>query len=553
MKIRLFKYNIILSIFWLFFSVFSFSQSEKTMDLLYENFEKNINKPKKSKIFADTYLKNGKILKDKYHIITGYSMVVNHCNLTDGEKCLDSMMRVAKEYDKTMVTYTFLRKGQFYCEKRKLKEALANYLSAYKNIVNNDDYYLDHIKYEIAIVKGIMGKHEEALAEFLSMEKQLKNSNKAHQYIRTIFAISNTYFRLGKIEDSEKYTDLGMELTKSYKSNEFYHLFVSNRGKNYYKKREYVLAINDLKNSLGIIKNTNDFANYSEICYYLGKCYKETDKNKKGLIYFNRIDSVFNAEGYMFPDIINSYKVLIEEARNKKDVNQTLYYTSQFLKADSVIKQNYDYIIDTTHKEYDVPELMIQKEKLIEKIKTNSLISNLFFISLILLLLFVFWQYHKIRKKEVSKQKELFDDYLINNELKIVQVNNEKIIEKLPASEINEDIIESLLIKLDVFEKSKGFKDDITLDVLAKKLETNTSYLSMIINKHKNCSFPSYINNLRIDLAIELLQNEKKYRLYSIKGLAYEVGFTSAQTFSRAFLTKTGVNASFFVNELKNK
>lgn len=553
MKVSLFKYKILLSIFWLLFSVFSFSQSEKTMNLLYENFEKNINNPKKSKIFANTYLKNGKILNDKYHIITGYSMVVNHCNLIDGEKCLDSMMRVAKEYDKTMVTFTLLRKGQFYCTKRKLKQALENYLLAYKSIDNNSDFYLDHIKYEIAIVKGIMGKHEEALAEFLLMEKQLKNSNNADQYIRTVFAISNTYLQLGRIEDSEKYTHLGLKLTKSYKNDQFYYLFVSNRGKNYYKKREYDLAINDLTNSLGIIKNTNDFANYSEVCYYLAKCYKETDENKKALVYFNKIDSVFNAEGYIFPDIINSYKVLIEEVRNKKDVNQTLYYTSQFLKADSVIKQNYDYIIDTTHKEYDVPELMIQKENLIEKIKTNSLLLNLFFISLILLLLFVFWRYHKMRKKEVLKQKELFDAYLVNNELKIIQVNNEKIIEKLPVAEIHEDIIESLLIKLDLFEKSKGFKDDVTLDVLAKKIETNTSYLSMIINKHKNCSFPTYINNLRIDLAIELLQSEKIYRLYSIKGLAYEVGFTSTQTFSRAFLAKTGVNASFFVNELKNK
>jgi tetratricopeptide (TPR) repeat protein len=509
MKASLFKYNFFLSILWLFFSVFSFSQSEKTMNLLYENFEKNINNPKKSKIFANTYLKNGKILKDKYHIITGYSMVVNHCNLSDGEKCLDSMMRVAKEYDKTMVTFTLLRKGQFYCIKRKLKQALDNYLLAYKNIENNDDFYLDHIKYEIAIVKGIMGKRKEALAEFLSMEKQLKNSNKVDQYIKTIFAISNTYFQLGKIKDSEKYTDLGLKLTKSYKMDEFYYLFVSNRGKNYYNNREYDFAIHDLTNSLGIIKNTNDFANYSEICYYLGKCYKETDENNKALVYFNRIDSVFNVEGYIFPDIINSYKALIEEARTKKDVNQTLYFTSQFLKADSVIKKNYDYIIDTTHKEYDVPELMIQKEKLIEKIRINSLILNLFFIGLIILLLLGFWQYHNIRKKEVSKQKALFDEFLINNELKIVQVNNEKIIEKLQPVEIHEDIIESLLIKLDLFEKSKGFKDDVTLDILAKKLETNTSYLSMIINKQKNCSFPTYINNLRIDLAIELLQSEK--------------------------------------------
>ncbi|RVU91668.1 helix-turn-helix domain-containing protein [Flavobacterium columnare] len=72
------------------------------------------------------------------------------------------------------------------------------------------------------------------------------------------------------------------------------------------------------------------------------------------------------------------------------------------------------------------------------------------------------------------------------------------------------------------------------------------------MNKKKGLSFPNYINNLRIELALNLLQKDKKYRNYSIKGLAIEVGFSSSQTFSRAFLSKTGVNASFFINELKN-
>ncbi len=51
--------------------------------------------------------------------------------------------------------------------KRKLKQASENYVLAYKNIENNDDFNLAHIKYEIAIVKSIMGKRKEALAEFL--------------------------------------------------------------------------------------------------------------------------------------------------------------------------------------------------------------------------------------------------------------------------------------------------------------------------------------------------------------------------------------------------
>lgn len=147
----------------------------------------------------------------------------------------------------------------------------------------------------------------------------------------------------------------------------------------------------------------------------------------------------------------------------------------------------------------------------------------------------------------------MFNNYLLNNELKIIEINNEKIIAKLTNVEkLNEDIVQNILNKLDVFERERHFTKDVTLDFLAKNFETNTSYLSMVINKNKGCSFPSYINNLRIDFAIELLHNEKKYRNYSIKGLAYEVGFSSVQTFSRAFLAKTGVNASFFINELNN-
>lgn len=523
------------------------------MNLIYKQFELNFYNPKKSKVFAEKYLENAKKLNDKYHLVTGYGMVINGLDLYKGKKYLDTMMNVAKSYDKTMVTYTLLRKGQFFCVNRKLKEALQYYLLAYKNVISKNDIYLNHIKYEIAVVKSIMGKHQESLLTFLEMEKQLQNPNNIDQYVNTVYAISNTYYQLGEITNAEIYTNKGLRITRENKNYTFYQFFVSNRGKLFYKKRHYNLAIIDLENSLKTFNKINDFANFSENCFYLGKCYDKIKNSEKALFYFNKIDSVFNKNGYMFPDIINSYRVLIDESKNHKNIDKTLYYTSQLLKADSLIKQNYDFIINTTHKEYDVPELMVEKEILIAKMKTNSNIINSLFICFISIIFGLFWRYHKKRKNEITQQKELFDRYLANNELKIVKLNNEKIIEKFSNVErINEEIIENILKRLSLFEKEKHFKEDVTLDILAKKFETNTSYLSMVINKNKGCSFPSYINNLRIDLAIELLQKEKKYRNYSIKGLAYEVGFSSVQTFSRAFLAKTGVNASFFINELNN-
>lgn len=523
------------------------------MDLIYKQFEINFYNPQKSNVFAKEYLKNAKRLKDKYHIVTGYGMIVNGLDLNKGNKYLDTMMKVAKSYDKTMVTYTFLRKGQFFCINRKLKEALQCYLLAYKNVISKNDVYLSHIKYEIAVVKSIMGKHKESLFTFLEMEKQLQNSRNIDQYVNVIFAISNAYYQLGDVVNAELYTKRGLQITRENKNYTFHQFFVSNRGKLFYKKREYGFAITDLENSLTTLDETNDFANFSENCFYLGKCYDKINNNKKAIYYFNKIDSVFNKKGYMFPDIINSYRALIDNSKNNKNIDKTLYYTSQLLKADSVIKQNYDFIIDTTHKEYDVPELMVQKEGLIAKMKTNSIIINSGFIGFALLTLLFFGWYHKKKKREMLLQKNIFNDYLLNNEFKIVKKNNGKIIEKLPNVEkLNEDIVQNILNKLDFFEMEKHFIEDVTLDYLAKKFETNTSYLSMVINKNKGCSFPSYINNLRIDFAIELLQKEKKYRNYSIKGLAYEVGFSSVQTFSRAFFAKTGVNASFFINELKN-
>ena len=61
---------------------------------------------------------------------------------------------------------------------------------------------------------------------------------------------------------------------------------------------------------------------------------------------------------------------------------------------------------------------------------------------------------------------------------------------------IPEHIVKDILEKLENFEKSYQFtKKKYTLNSLAKELNTNSSYLSKVINETKEIGFAHYLNN----------------------------------------------------------
>lgn len=76
---------------------------------------------------------------------------------------------------------------------------------------------------------------------------------------------------------------------------------------------------------------------------------------------------------------------------------------------------------------------------------------------------------------------------------------------------------EQILNKLKRFENSKRFiNKDISLAVLAGQLDSNTKYLSEIINSHYQVNFNTYINKLRINYIIEKLKTDPNFINYKI-------------------------------------
>lgn len=86
---------------------------------------------------------------------------------------------------------------------------------------------------------------------------------------------------------------------------------------------------------------------------------------------------------------------------------------------------------------------------------------------------------------------------------------------------------------------------------MAKNLNTNTSYLSSIINQKKGKTFKQYITELRITYLIKLLNSDAKFKKYTIKALGQEIGYTNASAFSRAFKNYNGITPSEFIKTIK--
>jgi AraC-like DNA-binding protein len=76
---------------------------------------------------------------------------------------------------------------------------------------------------------------------------------------------------------------------------------------------------------------------------------------------------------------------------------------------------------------------------------------------------------------------------------------------------------------------------ELTLSDLAKKLQTNSSVLSRVINQCFLLNFNDYINKYRVEDVIAKMSNPK-FSNQTLLSIAFDAGFNSKSTFNRAFL-----------------
>ncbi len=102
----------------------------------------------------------------------------------------------------------------------------------------------------------------------------------------------------------------------------------------------------------------------------------------------------------------------------------------------------------------------------------------------------------------------------------------------------------------ELMEAEKAYLDaELTLRSLADRLETNTKYLSQVINRYGECNFLSFVNGYRIDSVLERMRKgEQRNKTYY--ALAQLCGFKNKSTFYKVFRDVTGHTPKVYADKM---
>ena len=143
-----------------------------------------------------------------------------------------------------------------------------------------------------------------------------------------------------------------------------------------------------------------------------------------------------------------------------------------------------------------------------------------------------------MNKKE-NKEKRM---ELRKLQTRILSVQDESSLRDLNyRKQVNQTMAKELYLKIkQVIQEKKVYRDPTySAKDMASELNTNTRYLSAVVNSFFGKSYSSLINEYRIKEAVQLL-SDKRYKDKTIKEIGEMVGFANRQSFYTAFFKYVG-------------
>ncbi|CAA9202421.1 AraC family transcriptional regulator [Flavobacterium collinsii] len=526
----------------------------KDYEYLLDRIEKSENDSIKQSLYLKSFLIKSKTDTNLKQVVNGYKNYLHYSPENLKLIYADSMIYTAKKSkSNALIGSAYLSKGILYYSRKQLNYALDNYLIANNYISKTNDQYLIYkTKYNIANIKYFLGFYDEAISLFkecITYFKQDKENND-RGYLNSLHSLGLCYNRIGNYALCTQTNEKGLLEGKRLGNDEMKEYFILSEGVNQYFLGNYTSAIAKINYSLPVIQKKKDFGNEAVGNFYIGKSYWDLKNTKIAILYFKKVDAIFDDKGYIRLDLRNNYELLISYFKTKGNAEEQLYYIEKLLKVDSALTSKYKYVSKKIHKDYDTKELLVQKksvEKLLAKKELDALIHKGIIVFLLLFVAVLTYQHIRNRKLYRRRFDELMKKDQASSEVESKTTN-------YGVEDINPDTVVGILKKLEKFEKGKLFLEkDLTEIKLAISLDTNIKYLSKIIAHYRGKKFVTYINDLKIDYLINQLKENKTMHRYGNKALSDEAGFSSTERFVKAFSSRTGMPATFFMEELRKK
>jgi len=331
----------------------------------------------------------------------------------------------------------------------------------------------------------------------------------------------------------------------------------NNIGDLYLKKGEISLAYPYFREALKLAMTINDPLSLCVTYSSMGNYYRQTGDERKALDMFFLSLELSRMIQYKWEEL-NSLREISTGYEKMKRYPEAIAYLKRFTDLkDTLFEEKSQKAITEMNARYDlslkekkIVQLQVEntlKNARIERIRMYVLIlltSILLILTAALTIIFMYRQklaaYKELVKKDMEiVQTESDSEQVITRGNTILRTGN--------AQPLPDEMQEKIYAKLQsMMVTGKRFLDpQLTLFDLARELNTNTTYLSRIINDRYANNFSQFINDYRIREARKRL-SDLTYSNLSIEGIARSVGFNSKSAFNAAFKQKTGVTPSFY-------
>ncbi|WP_452602993.1 helix-turn-helix domain-containing protein [Pontimicrobium sp. MEBiC06410] len=476
---------------------------------------------------------------------------------------------------------------------------------------NKKDIVKD-VKYTIELVKAKVGlseaKQSEEAFKYLKTEyeKQKKANAKMLKFNRK--SLIEMYISKREYNEAIALVKDGIIHAKETNNVEFlYYMYEFNSRVNFLLG-EYDKAKGEAKKAIQYAKQLNNEVFINEINFRLASIFYNTKSYEESLIKLKMI--LNNKKEKSALQKSKYYKLLADVYKEMDSVRLSNTYFSKQIEEKEKALQGYQSAIKSIHdievreKVSDVQDSYEEelKEEISKKEKEKQTKQFWVVISSVLLLLIVVVVL--LNKKKAVKNQQRFEELMVKintyekqqsiikntantlNKESILQpivgitdieekpsntnsilskengietvintneaTKEEANVEEEQSTIIKDKKVEEILVKLTKLEEKAYFlRQDCTLHNMAKRLKTNTTYLSKVINTHLGKSFSTYVNDLRINYVIIELKNNKRLRSYSVKAIAEEMGYKNANIFSRYFKEITGITPSVYIKKIQ--
>lgn len=503
----------------------------------------------KAIIYAKGYLEKAREKNDTVKMCNAFTQILGVSSPKVSIRYADSIIIYAQNISNSSFPgLGYFNRGVELYLQGDYKESLKDFLTAlgYAKKNKNLSQQLE-IKEAIGGLKAIIGDYKGSLKNSKEILRLVEKSDDINTKLTAVYNVSLDYLRLDQPDSALIYIREGINKSLKAKDTLRYYDFVSASGYNEYYKGNYQAASDSLDKSFPYETGQNARINYY---LYKGRIAKDVGKKAAAILHFKKLDSIYEIHRDPVRELPEVYQTFISYYEEKGDTENQLKYIDKLLAADSILDANFNYLNTNITKEYDIPILVSEKERIIsqlqkDKSQSYSWLWILGGVSIISSSLFFFY-YRRQRFYKKRFEALLKNDVKSQNSAFKPRDSNSNTIKG-----ISEAVVKSIQDGLVKFEQNNEFLDHtINLNSLSKKLDTNSNYLSKVINFYKGKNFSNYLNDLRIEYAIHELKTNHQFRLYSVKGMAQEVGFNSPESFSKAFYKRTGIYPSYFLKQL---